>query len=701
MNKMKIYNKNILFILMLVLTMCTLLLFTGCNDKVSKVEDLYKTEDAKSVDINGTVVYKSNRYMFISDGTGIINVKNSTKYSEVLTGDTVSLSGKAEIVNGFFLVNDPSIKVKTAQENLYKAKETLYSNEVLESLKKNENHEPILINFTGVATWIGEIRGILDSKTNAYIYTTDSNKEFTMFTSSMENSFRMGDLIECTGFVISTNTDDKFGIEVEIDTSIPGTPVEEKTDGFDLHILELNDLHGYITRDDYGKNGLSNMSYLINQIRDENDLDDTVLIANGDMFQGTAISNISHGLTVIKAMNEMKFDCMTIGNHEFDWKIETVLNYFDGNNENGEANFPLLNSNIFSIGSNKLLGIDYRNIFQSTIVEREGIRVGVIGYIGDVYSSISYEVSKGFEFENNVTQIVRELAINMKDDGVDIIVVSIHGGNTSGIENYSPNVTLANMSYNGEYLIDAVINGHTHYKQTGLISRNNGVKMPVVQAGCNGAALGDITLTIDMEKKEVISSKVELHASYEVDNNYDPKVEEIITNAKEEYADVLNEIYGVAGETVSRTSDLFNWAGNVLCKATGANVSICNTGGIRSNGDIIKGENITIENMYMINPFDNFVKVFEAKGSEIVRFINSNSVFYGLDGVTMSELESSSKTYKVAIIDYVYYFDNCPRSDEVYTTSLTMREMLIEDLKLHDSFKPITNPEAKIGSLIK
>ena len=115
---------------------------------------------------------------------------------------------------------------------------------------------------------------------------------------------------------------------------------------FDLNIFELNDTHGYIEQNEHGKGGLSNVAKMIDDVRYQNTLDDVVLIANGDMFQGTAISNVTDGLSVIEAMNEMDFDMMGIGNHEFDWGINKILRYFDNDATNGEANFPLINKQI-------------------------------------------------------------------------------------------------------------------------------------------------------------------------------------------------------------------------------------------------------------------------------------------------------------------------------------------------------------------
>ena len=303
---------------------------------------------------------------------------------------------------------------------------------------------------------------------------------------------------------------------------------------FDLTILEVNDLHGYIEQDDDGTGGISNMAYLIDQIRADNPLDDVVLIANGDMFQGTAISNMTYGLAVIECMNMMDFDVMGIGNHEFDWTIENILAYFDGDESNGEADFPLLNANIYLLADDTLLTVIDGNMFTYTIIEREGIQIGVISYVGNIYYSISQVVVADYYFDLDIAGSVTTIANDLRDAGVDIVIVNIHDGDSSGVEYYSVNNQLAQLkATDGTYLVDAVINGHTHSYQSGSISRTNGVAMPVVQAGGKGNAFGEIVLTIDTDTMTVTASTVQLVYVDTAGTNHDTEIETYITHLKE------------------------------------------------------------------------------------------------------------------------------------------------------------------------
>ena len=72
----------------------------------------------------------------------------------------------------------------------------------------------------------------------------------------------------------------------------------------------------------------------------------------------------------------MEFDAFVIGNHEFDWGLDKIARYADGDPENGEADFPFLAANIVCEGKKLDWTEDY------VIVEREGFKIGIIGVIG-------------------------------------------------------------------------------------------------------------------------------------------------------------------------------------------------------------------------------------------------------------------------------------------------------------------------------
>jgi len=150
-----------------------------------------------------------------------------------------------------------------------------------------------------------------------------------------------------------------------------------------VNLVSANDTHGRLVTGD-GDNGFDVLSSKFNDL--ENKYGDFIKIANGDIFQGKFESNVLYGRPIVDCMNAMEFDAMVIGNHEFDWGLDKIAAYNDGDESNGEANFPFLACNIVDKATNKLL--DWVEPY--TIVENNGSKVGLIGAIGtNLTSSIT------------------------------------------------------------------------------------------------------------------------------------------------------------------------------------------------------------------------------------------------------------------------------------------------------------------------
>lgn len=458
------------------------------------------------------------------------------------------------------------------------------------------------------------------------------------------------------------------------------TPTEEQKDKLvNVEILEMNDIHGHI-EDEGNGGGLARASSLIEGIRKETKEDNTLLIGNGDMLQETAISRVSYGQVVIDAMNQMKFDMMGIGNHEFDWGFDRFLNFFDGKKENGEADFPLINSNIYY--QQKL--VEANKVCSSQLIEKEDVTIGVLSYIGDVFSSINANMTTGYSFKATSQEIADSVAVlgtSLKEKGADLIVVNIHGGESSSCLDYETNLLLSKLFYKDTYLVDAVINGHTHTKQNALIERENGVDLPVVQSSGRLSNFGRIDLTYNTTKKKVTQAKV-AHISVSSAKESDEQVDQIISEYYQASKDILEEVYCTNHTYLNRYSEEFQaYISNVMMAATGATASICNTGAFRNNVGI---GNFDFNALYALNPFDNHIIICEINGIDLKRFLDANrdkEIVYTKEyGASIA----TDQTYTLAILDYVYfgpYFAGY-RTDVYTDTQLVLRDLIASDLRL-------------------
>ena len=117
-------------------------------------------------------------------------------------------------------------------------------------------------------------------------------------------------------------------------------------------ILYTADVHGCVfnsglcgeARD---SGGLLRCAALIEDVRKRNP--DVVLLDLGDLFQGTAESYLTRGLLVAEIVKSMRYDGLVVGNHEFDWGIETLWKFYE------RAETQVLAADIFTaFGGNRI-----------------------------------------------------------------------------------------------------------------------------------------------------------------------------------------------------------------------------------------------------------------------------------------------------------------------------------------------------------
>ena len=182
-----------------------------------------------------------------------------------------------------------------------------------------------------------------------------------------------------------------------------------------------------------------------------------------------------------------------------------------------------------------------------------------------------------------------------------------------------------------------------------------------------------------------LETKEELNIDTSVDTtNSVESVEQIVDDYYNHSKNVIEEVYCDNEVKLNRYNDKFtNYVGNLMMKATGADAAIGNFGGFRN--DVPVGE-LNFGNVYALNPFDNHIILCKIKGSDLYNFYNNNkshNYCYTADGNFASD-----KIYTLAIIDYVYfsYYFKSYRINDYTDTLLEVRDLMIEDFRLRDSF---------------
>lgn len=436
----------------------------------------------------------------------------------------------------------------------------------------------------------------------------------------------------------------------------------------------LNDFHGSVINDNGGMSVIGN--YIISEKNKYPDT--TVVLSSGDMFQGSAISNMTQGGVVVECMNEIGFDAMAIGNHEFDWGIDVIKNY-NNKTTDVKAEFPIICCNIYEKATNK--PVDWCEPY--VIVEKAGFKIGIIGAIGSsLESSIATNMVAPYEFVDALP-LVREYTKKLRTElGCEIVVLSIHD-NTTGL-----NQMIAD--YTGDYQVDAVFNGHTHSTYAAETMGSDGLMMPYIQSGSSGSSIGKITITYNRITKrieECSSENIKVNKSLSSEN---AKINEIINKHNEKISVISDEIIGVAGKGIDRVDGAM-WAANVIQKYSGCEIGFINGGGIRNAAFPIQmNQNITVGLMWEMMPFDNFVKTCTMTTSQII------DIYQGIDILHSDNIEvingelyyngrkcASNETFTVAAVDYIFDKPEYPflESQNQQTTGVLFRDYLIQAIK--------------------
>ena len=445
-----------------------------------------------------------------------------------------------------------------------------------------------------------------------------------------------------------------------------------------LLIYTINDFHGAIEEDN-GAYGAARISGYIKDSIKENTDAATLVISAGDMFQGAAISNHTRGEIVVDIMDEIGFHAMTIGNHEFDWELSTVLKYRDGDESNGEADFPFLGCNIIQKSTSSIP--EYVDPYH--IVEAKGLKIGIIGYMGQgLETDIATAMIEDYYFSDPVEAVSKYAKELRTDKDCDIVIVSGHDGDSL------TNKSLSKL--NGDERIDAIINGHTHSTYTETYRRSDGVVIPSIQAGTAGKNVGVISLNIDPETKSVLSG-ASFNKQMSKSVATDPVVKKMVDDIVLETAPIFKRVLCKAGADINQIKGAA-WAANALSDYIDCDVAFINSGGIRNSAfPIYSGEEVTVSKVYEIMPFDNAIKTVELKGSYVKSIINGHDIVCS-DNITgdsysgyyiNGELLDDNKIYKVAAVDYIFDQSSYPfqYGNNAYATGILFRDILIETLE--------------------
>lgn len=429
-----------------------------------------------------------------------------------------------------------------------------------------------------------------------------------------------------------------------------------------IDFYAINDFHGAV-KDSSSSPGIEKMSTKLKELASTKE--NAVLLSSGDMWQGSIYSNNTRGNLITEWMNQMNFVSMTIGNHEFDWGEETIIKNLE------LANFPTLGINVYSKETKQRVSY----LDASTIIEKGGIKIGIIGAIGNCYSSISASKVANVEFKTGtaLANLVINEARRLKDDeDCQIVVYSLHDSfDKSGYQN-----SISTSKY-----VDVVFEGHTHTEY----AKTDDYGIYHIQSGSYNSGISHATLTYNPKTKSVdtslaenISTKSWLNSDMDKDTTaLFEKYSETIGNPKEQ----------VGYNAVERNSNELRTTGAKLMmeygqKLWGSQYDIVLGGGylsVRGSNKLTAGYK-TVEDIFNLFPFDNDIILCSATGAFLKKYyMNSTNPYYFI--AYNSGYSSSSNLSDTQI----YYFVTDTFGSDYYIYG--------KGYSLENQFKIVEQPE--------
>lgn len=519
-----------------------------------------------------------------------------------------------------------------------------------------DNQKPIISGYHRIYHIIGDAAPDYTKLVEAY------DQEDGTLTDVIEVNDALVDLNIEGIYPLSYKVTDSFGHVTEHTTSVQVEINDYSQDIDALNIYYINDTHGSILEFE-NEMGLAKIGNIVVNEYDQNPYE-TLFLSGGDLLQGNVLSNFYYGASMIDMFNYMNLEVFVLGNHEFDWGIDKITEYFNPNTLGMQAEFPLLAANMFYKGTE--IRPDYIDAY--SIIQKGDLKIGVVGTIGSgLESSIAKSRVEDYEFKSPTywTQYYTELLRTAYD--VDVVFAISHGN-----DNYF-NQTLSTSS--GNQKINAIFNGHTHSSYADVI---NGT--PLMQSASNARALGYMSFQVDSNNSLALDTLTNLF-SYS-DQRLQSEhlgLKQLIDTYVDQIEPLLNEAILYSSADYGRDI-LTTFMAEVIRKSADADVGIHNSGGTRDS--LSSGQPITVGTTYKIFPFDNQIISVKMLGTKVISLLNNSSVSASLrPGFSTNDINPQSY-YWVSTNDYVFgNYDEFQNYIDIYYPGVVDRVAFEDELR--------------------
>ena len=372
----------------------------------------------------------------------------------------------------------------------------------------------------------------------------------------------------------------------------------------DIIILYENDVHCAVE-------GYSKLAAMKNELKQT--YTHVGVVSCGDYIQGSSLGAISRGEYIIELMNLVGYDAVTLGNHEFDFRLDRL-------------------EELVALMATKPVCCNFQEIGKDTsyfdpykIVSYGDVDIAYIGITTP--STISSSSPAQFKDENGnykysfnpttLYEVVQENIDAAEAEGADYIIAISHIGYAED-EIYGDLEDVEDLIKNTDGL-DVVLDAHSHSVIEGMeITDKEGNEVLLSSTGTKFENIGKLTISDGEIKTELIKTE-----DYQgADPIVDAKLNEIngeyatLGERKVAFSQVDLITHDADNNRLVRTSEtnLGNLCADAVRYAMDADVGYMNGGGLRAA--IQKGD-ITFNDLLSVFPFNNTVVLAEVSGQTL------------------------------------------------------------------------------------
>jgi len=443
--------------------------------------------------------------------------------------------------------------------------------------------------------------------------------------------------------------------------------------------------------------GFEYMASAIKSVRKNKGDENVILLDGGDTFSDDQLGNLTRGEAMIKLMNEVNYDLMALGNHDFDYGLERT------NELQLLANFPMRAANIIvKETGNPIYGEPY------VIIDKQGVNIAILAlaYRNTPLTGNSKNI-EGLEFGIGVEAVKKYLPI--LTEKADIIVLLSHEG-------------MAVDEIIAEEIegIDLIVGAHSHDVLSPPIKINNTY---IVQALSDAAILGETEIQISNNK--IINLNANYHYLWHDEMTPDSQIQEMVNQLRKQHLSKLEEkitkTNTVIGRQYKSESPFDKMVTSLMVDKL--NVDAAFLPGV-GYGISLKG-NITSEDIYKLLPHPAKIVTLEMTGEQLKRtleqtatnlkpsdklntvggLIQSSGIQYNLNlkkpvGQRLDDIKIKNekldlaKIYKIAthtgMLSGIHNYEEFGKGINIHKTDIILTEFVLQNLR---ELKELSFPE--------